>query len=121
MTGIELGAIVIGLAAGYGLVSALAGQRKEQPEDIPSNAEPGVWSQAPRPEEMFPQDWNVTLCISPQSSDEEIRRAYKSLIGQYHPDKVASLGPELRELANLKAKQITAAYREAMRQRGQSA
>jgi DnaJ-domain-containing protein 1 len=121
VTGIELGAIVIGLAGGYGVVSALMGQRKRDAADIRSNEKPGVWSQAHQTAEMFPQEWNETLCISPQSSDEEIRRAYKSLIGQYHPDKVASLGPELRDLASLKAKQITAAYREAMRQRGQSA
>ncbi|MHC1769408.1 MAG: DnaJ family molecular chaperone [Verrucomicrobiia bacterium] len=36
---------------------------------------------------------------------------------QYHPDNVASLGPELRELAERKAKQINEAFRTLAQQR----
>lgn len=40
----------------------------------------------------------------------EIRDKYLQLISQYHPDKVQHLGPELRELAEIKSKEINAAY-----------
>jgi len=40
----------------------------------------------------------------------EIRQKYLQLIAQYHPDKVQHLGPELRELAERKTKEINAAY-----------
>jgi DnaJ like chaperone protein len=41
---------------------------------------------------------------------DEIKAAYRREIAQYHPDKVAQLGSELRELANEKSKQINEAY-----------
>jgi len=40
----------------------------------------------------------------------KIRRAYLGLMRQYHPDRVMTLGPELRELAEQKAKEINRAY-----------
>ena len=45
----------------------------------------------------------------------------RKLASQYHPDKVASLGPELRELAERKSREITQAYREVMRAHGDDA
>ncbi|OGA46370.1 MAG: hypothetical protein A3F74_09410 [Betaproteobacteria bacterium RIFCSPLOWO2_12_FULL_62_58] len=33
-------------------------------------------------------------------------------VGAYHPDRVANLGKELRDLAERKAKEITEAFRE---------
>lgn len=41
---------------------------------------------------------------------EEIRSAYLACIKQYHPDQVAHLGKELRELAHQKSQQINWAY-----------
>lgn len=35
-------------------------------------------------------------------------------MSQYHPDKVASLGPELRDLCERKTKEINTAYDQAM-------
>jgi hypothetical protein len=43
-------------------------------------------------------------------SKEQIRSKYINLVSQYHPDKVQHLGPELRELAESKTKEINAAY-----------
>jgi len=45
-----------------------------------------------------------------QVTKATIRKKYIELISQYHPDKVAELGPELIELAEKKTKQINAAY-----------
>jgi len=52
------------------------------------------------------------LEISEGSSFEDIKKAYKTMIHQYHPDKVVNLGKELREVANRKSKEINLAYQE---------
>jgi hypothetical protein len=41
---------------------------------------------------------------------EQIRSKYIGLISLYHPDRVQHLGPELKELAEMKSKEINAAY-----------
>ena len=61
------------------------------------------------------ETWHRVLNINPNASLDEIRAAYQSLISQYHPDKVATLGAEVRALAERKSKEITAAYQEALR------
>jgi preprotein translocase subunit Sec63 len=40
----------------------------------------------------------------------EARRAFRALIAQYHPDKVAHLAPEFRELAEERTRQLVAAW-----------
>jgi DnaJ like chaperone protein len=52
------------------------------------------------------------LEISKDASIEEIRSAYRERMKEYHPDKVAGLGKDIRELAENKAKAINAAYEE---------
>jgi len=49
------------------------------------------------------------------ASFEEIKNAYKKKMKEYHPDKVANLGKELRELAEKKAKEINDAYEKLMK------
>jgi len=41
---------------------------------------------------------------------EQIHSKYIGLISLYHPDRVQHLGPEFRELAEMKSKEINAAY-----------
>ena len=55
------------------------------------------------------------LGVRPSASQEEISAAYRALVRQYHPDKVADLGPELRELAEQRMKEINAAYQSLKR------
>jgi len=50
------------------------------------------------------------LGIARNASPEEIKRAYKHLVSQYHPDKVHHLAGEFRELAEKRFKEIQAAY-----------
>jgi len=50
------------------------------------------------------------LGLSAEATFEEARQAYRDIIQQYHPDKVAHLGPELRKVADQKTKEIVAAY-----------
>lgn len=50
------------------------------------------------------------LGLKPDSTIDDIKNSYKTLIAQYHPDKVASLGPELQKLAQKKTQDINEAY-----------
>ena len=61
--------------------------------------------------------WHEILQVSPDSSMEDIRGAYRRRMSEYHPDKVAQLGEEIRQVAERKSKEINAAYAEASRQR----
>ena len=52
------------------------------------------------------------LQISDESSRDfnSIKKVYRKKIAQYHPDKVSAMGPEIREIAEQKAKEINEAY-----------
>lgn len=50
------------------------------------------------------------LGLTPNASASDIKQAYRDLMQQYHPDKVAHLGPEFRVLAEKKAKEINEAF-----------
>jgi DnaJ domain/Chloroplast envelope transporter len=50
------------------------------------------------------------LGIGASASREEIRIAYRKMASLYHPDKVAHLAPEFREMADRKMKEINTAY-----------
>jgi hypothetical protein len=65
--------------------------------------------------------WTRVLELPADASVEQIRDAYRRLIGQYHPDKVASLGRELQELAEAKSKDVALAYQAALMERGNAA
>jgi len=40
----------------------------------------------------------------------KIKSSYRAAIARYHPDKVSAMGPEIREVAETKAKEINQAY-----------
>lgn len=52
----------------------------------------------------------IVLGIDKSASEETIKGAYRELVGQYHPDKVAHLGEEFKRLAEERFKQIQQAY-----------
>ena len=54
----------------------------------------------------------TVLEVSPQASDQEIKRAYRRMAGKFHPDKVHHLGEDFQELAEEKFKAINQAYQE---------
>lgn len=56
------------------------------------------------------KSWFRILEVLESDDKATIATAYKKKISQYHPDKVATMGPELRELAEFKSKQINTAY-----------
>jgi DnaJ like chaperone protein len=58
------------------------------------------------------------LEVTPDATDEEIKKAYRRLAVQYHPDKVAHLGEDIRKAATEKFQHLNAAYEEIRKQRG---
>lgn len=55
--------------------------------------------------------WEV-LQIPPGSSREEAKKAFRTLVALYHPDKVAHLAPELQQLAERRTRELLAAWAE---------
>ena len=51
-----------------------------------------------------------TLGLAANPTADEIKQAYKLRVSEYHPDKTAHLGAEIRELAEKKILQINLAY-----------
>ena len=47
----------------------------------------------------------------PDTPWEDIEQRRRRLLQQYHPDKVESLGPKLRRLAEVEGKRINIAFR----------
>ncbi len=99
----ELVVIALGLVFGYWVVSLGVNGKPDQPR---ANRQPGLDGDG--------QKWHEILQVAPSAGVDEIRHAYQTLIAQYSPDKVASLGPELRELCERKSREINAAYQHAM-------
>lgn len=60
------------------------------------------------------------LGMAESSSDQEVKRAYRKLMNEHHPDKLVAKGlpEEMMELANRKAQDIQAAYDRVKSDRG---
>ncbi len=65
-----------------------------------------------------PDDPYTVLGIDRDAPEADIKKAYRQLASQYHPDKVSHLGPEFRELAEQRFKEIQQAYEHIMAARG---
>ena len=64
---------------------------------------------------MFAKDDKAVyrvLEISPDASNQEIKRAYRRMANKYHPDKVSHLGKEMQTLAEEKFKAVNNAYQQ---------
>lgn len=110
---------------GYWVVSALMG-RSQKPPATPGSAPhepPGGAGAGPRDPPAAPSaqagvtltNWYQILGVAETASMEEVVAAYKRRISEYHPDKVAQMGAEIRALAEQKSQQINAAYELGMR------
>lgn len=50
------------------------------------------------------------LGLTSDASDQDLERAYRRLISQYHPDRLSGAAPELRQQAESRASAINRAY-----------
>ena len=64
-------------------------------------------------ESMFKEDLESAykvLGVSRKSEDIEIKKAYRKMANKYHPDKIAHLGDDFKEIAQEKFKSVSDAY-----------
>ncbi|WEN15060.1 J domain-containing protein [Rhodanobacter sp. AS-Z3] len=118
MTLLQIIIIVAGLFIGYRLVSYMLSPgtgdddpRSRPPPDPRHAADEG--RERPRPwgwHDTAAPPWYETLGVSETASREQIDSAYRQQISQYHPDKVATMGEEIRRVAEARTKAINAAY-----------
>lgn len=58
------------------------------------------------------------LEITPSATDEEVKKAYRKMALKHHPDKVSTLGDDVKKAAEEKFKQISQAYEKIKKERG---
>jgi DnaJ like chaperone protein len=64
------------------------------------------------------EDAYKVLGVSPQATDEELKKAYRRLALEHHPDRVAKLGDDVRKAAEKKFQEINAAKERIWKARG---
>jgi hypothetical protein len=74
--------------------------------------DPSQWADAN--ENSANDTWFAVLGLSSAATIEDVRKAYKTLIKQNHPDRVHGMAPIFRALAEAETKKINAAYRQAL-------
>ena len=58
------------------------------------------------------------LGVSPDATDDELKKAYRRLALEHHPDRVAKLGEDVRKAAEKKFQEINAAKERIWKERG---
>jgi DnaJ-domain-containing protein 1 len=129
MTDGEILASLFGLTGGYWIVTAAMNWKARQQgdrsyhsgspnENASGDDQQGAY-QTQTPDRRNPNGlrWFDVLGVPESSTREQIVLAYKRKISEYHPDKVARMGPEIVALAEMKSKQINAAYEAALKMR----
>lgn len=75
---------------------------------------------APKPRTLSLDDAYAMINVAPDTSDAEVKRAYRRLMSQHHPDKLVSKGlpEEMMKLAAQKTDEIRKAYERIKEARG---
>ena len=109
--------IVGGLFFGYLIVTIIMNTKNNKTSEKYQQHESSNTSQKKTEKEKssaqeghVPISWYRILEVAESASMSEISIQYKHKIREYHPDKVATLGKELRDLAEFKSKEINSAY-----------
>lgn len=121
MTALDIVVIAAGLLFGYRLVSNYlspnAGHGPSRPDGDRFAKGPPRQDGERHWEPLVPS-WFDVLGVAETASVAEIEYAYRIKISHYHPDNVAQLGEDIRQLAEAKSREINTAYDTAMRLRG---
>jgi DnaJ like chaperone protein len=64
------------------------------------------------------EDAYKVLGVSPDASDADVKKAYRKLALEHHPDRVAALGDDVRKAAEKKFQEINAAKERIWKARG---
>jgi hypothetical protein len=122
MSPAEILVSAICLVVGYWLVNTLMQKgptvrgEKSKPSAGPQAPPPGAHAGAPPPRAATDSTaWHEVLGVARSATHAEVAAAYRARISEYHPDKVAKMGIEIRAVAERKSKQINIAYAEALK------
>ncbi len=63
-------------------------------------------------------DAYMVLGVSPDATDDEVRKAYRDMVKRNHPDLVATLGEDVKEAAKKKMQEINEAKEKIFKERG---
>jgi hypothetical protein len=125
MSAMEIVVVIGGLLLGYWIMAVFVpslwdGDRPagDEPERADDRADANAHHHGDEPADFV--RWFDVLQIPESSSREEIIASYKRLIGQYRPDTLAQMGQELEELAEIRSREINAAYVIALKLRSGS-
>ena len=88
-----------------------AGPRREGPAEEPDQ-EGGAGG------ERHEGDPYQLLGVDPGDDERTIKKAYRELLGKYHPDRVQHLGEEFREMAARRTRALTRAWQMIRESRG---
>ena len=121
MTGNEVAIFVGGALLAYWGVSVLLDKKRPDKgaKPLPLQDEaPVSQAAAPAADAVQGARWYEVLEISAQASREEILAAYRTLMMKNHPDRLATMSPEVIELAERRSRAINTACDEGLKVRG---
>jgi DnaJ like chaperone protein len=109
----KIAILAIAALVGFWVVGAILERFQKKPTETTPNSHPDAGPE--QASEVKPQADPVeeacrVLQLNRPFTAEQLRAAYRQRMSQYHPDKVSNLGPELRELAESKSKEINRAF-----------
>jgi DnaJ like chaperone protein len=64
------------------------------------------------------EDWYKILEVDANASDEDVKKAYRRMAMKYHPDKVSTMGEDVKRAAHEKFQKLNEAYEKIKKERG---
>ena len=96
-------------------LAAIAAMKGYTPAGPYAQRGPGARAPSPGPQRADPY---VVLGIERSANERDIKRAYRKLMSQHHPDKLGDVPDELKRRAEERAREINAAYERVKAERG---